>query len=260
MPKRREPRSNRPLFIGRRTTIHAAQQAMQTCGTIMRRSAFNPQRPFNHPVQIAEHLCETRHELRIGQGTDLQASQRRMHPLPMLGDIDAPWAPDPLESLNIGDEPLQPRQLAGAPDQTAMQADTQHLGRARLPLGIEHVETVLEILKKLLARDIARRGGKTHVIGLQRVGNDQLLARSNPHPSATSLTVFMLHRPVYHPLCRSPTTSVCRRIVSAIAARSSASDMSLCSIHFKPWLAISHPASSMASTCSGHRANAEATP
>jgi len=49
-------------------------------------------------------------------------------------------------------------------------------------------------------------------------------------------------------------------IASAMAARSSSSGMSLCSIHLSPWLAISQPASFIASTCSGLRASAVATP
>jgi hypothetical protein len=57
-----------------------------------------------------------------------------------------------------------------------------------------------------------------------------------------------------------PTTSVCSRIASAIWARSSASEKSLYSIHFSPWLAISQPASFIAATCSGARASAVATP
>jgi hypothetical protein len=67
-------------------------------------------------------------------------------------------------------------------------------------------------------------------------------------------------RPVYQPRGRLPVTSVCRRIASAIWARSSASAMSLYSIHFSPWLAISQPASRIAATCSGARASAVATP
>jgi hypothetical protein len=43
-------------------------------------------------------------------------------------------------------------------------------------------------------------------------------------------------------------------------ARSSASEKSLYSIHFSPWLAISQPASFIAATCSGARASAVATP
>src|ERR1700688_3045226 len=46
-------------------------------------------------------------------------------------------------------------------------------------------------------------------------------------------------RPVYQPSGRCPVTSVWMRIASAISTRSSASDMSLCSTHFRLWLAMS---------------------
>src|SRR5213082_717010 len=57
-----------------------------------------------------------------------------------------------------------------------------------------------------------------------------------------------------------PLTSVWMRIASAISARSSASDMSLCSTHLRLWLAMSQPASFMAATTCGFRFNAVATP
>ena len=58
---------------------------------------------------------------------------------------------------------------------------------------------------------------------------------------------------MYQPSGRAPVASVWTRIASAISRRSSASDMSLCSIHFRLWLAISQPASFMAATTSGFR-------
>ena len=65
---------------------------------------------------------------------------------------------------------------------------------------------------------------------------------------------------MYQPSGRAPVASVWTRIASAISVRSSASDMSLCSIHFRLWLAMSQPASFMAATTSGFRFSAVATP
>ena len=65
---------------------------------------------------------------------------------------------------------------------------------------------------------------------------------------------------MYQPSGRAPVASVWTRIASAISRRSSSSDMSLCSIHFRLWLAMSQPASFMAATTSGFRCSAVATP
>ena len=56
---------------------------------------------------------------------------------------------------------------------------------------------------------------------------------------------------MYQPSGRAPVASVWMRIAAAISTRSSDSDMSLCSIHFRLWLAMSQPASFMAATTSG---------
>ena len=65
---------------------------------------------------------------------------------------------------------------------------------------------------------------------------------------------------MYQPSGGAPVASVWMRIAAAISTRSSDSDMSLCSIHFRLWLAMSQPASFMAATTSGFRFSAIATP
>ncbi len=54
-----------------------------------------------------------------------------------------------------------------------MEADVQHLGRTRLALGIERVEGVLQVGVELLARVEALRRRKAHVVGVERVGQDE---------------------------------------------------------------------------------------
>jgi hypothetical protein len=94
---------------------------------------------------------------------------------PMPGDVDAAREPDAVVRLCIVEKALQPGDLARAADQPAMQADREHLGRGRLALGVERVEAVLQVLEELLAGDVARRGGKAHVVGFERIGDHQLV-------------------------------------------------------------------------------------
>ena len=53
---------------------------------------------------------------------------------------------------------------------------------ARLPFGIERVEAVAEIGEELFALDIARGGGEAHVVGLERVGDHELVAVAEFQP------------------------------------------------------------------------------
>ena len=55
-----------------------------------------------------------------------------------------------------------------------MQADGHHPGTSRLSLGKERVERVLQVGEELLAFGEARRDGEAHVVGVERVGDDQL--------------------------------------------------------------------------------------
>ena len=50
----------------------------------------------------------------------------------------------------------------------------RHHPRGLGPFGIEHVEAVLEVGVELVARVEALRGGEAHVVGVERVGHDEL--------------------------------------------------------------------------------------
>jgi hypothetical protein len=58
-----------------------------------------------------------------------------------------------------------------------VQADGQHLRliqAIRIALGVQHIESVLQIIEELRAGVEALRGGEAHVVGVQRVRHDQL--------------------------------------------------------------------------------------
>ena len=62
-----------------------------------------------------------------------------------------------------------------------MQADRHHLRRA-LAFGIEHVEGILQIGEELVAAVEALRRGEAHVVGVERIGHDELRTARPVHP------------------------------------------------------------------------------
>lgn len=60
----------------------------------------------------------------------------------------------------------------GAADEAAVEAD-RHLGAAAFALRIEHIRGVFEIGEELVAGIEALRRGETHVVGFERIGNDE---------------------------------------------------------------------------------------
>jgi hypothetical protein len=101
---------------------------------------------------------------------------------PVAGDVDAAREPDPVLRCRVVEEPHQPGNLSRAADQPVVQPDRHHLRAARRALGMERVEGILEVLEELLAGDVAGRGGEAHVVGFQRIGDDQLVARADLQP------------------------------------------------------------------------------
>ena len=69
----------------------------------------------------------------------------------------------------------RPTARPGLPIKSAMQAHAHHLGRAFPAFLIEAIETVLEILEEMFAGVEALRRCKAHVIGIERVGDDEML-------------------------------------------------------------------------------------
>ena len=56
---------------------------------------------------------------------------------------------------------------------------------AFLALGVEHVEGVLQVREELLAGVEPLRRGEAHVVGIERVGHDQVRLRGRPRSSTS---------------------------------------------------------------------------
>ena len=70
---------------------------------------------------------------------------------PVPGNVDAPADPDAFVRLNVIQKLLQGDDAARSPKQSAVHADAHHLGliqSLRIPLCIEQIKTVLQLLKK----------------------------------------------------------------------------------------------------------------
>ena len=100
----------------------------------------------------------------------------------MLGNVDPAGEPDAFVRFCICEKFLQPGEFARPPDQPVVQPDREHLGAAVAAFGVKRVEAVFQILIELLARDVAGCGGKTHIIGFERVGDHQLVMVAQFHP------------------------------------------------------------------------------
>ncbi len=102
--------------------------------------------------------------------------------LPMLCNLDAARGPDAVKALDIFNKFPQSLHAAGAPNQTAMQTNRHHFGLTCNTFGVKRIKAVFQIIVKLITCIKALRGGKTHVVGIQRVGDNQLVARTVTHP------------------------------------------------------------------------------
>ena len=127
--------------------------------------------------QIKASACELRSQII----TDIVRIGGKMQQvgMPVLGDLQPCRHPDAVVLADVVEEAHQGRSAAGPADQAAMQADRHHLRRRRAFL-IEHVKTVLEIGEEFLAAAKALRGDKAHVVGVERVGDDELRPPSAP--------------------------------------------------------------------------------
>ena len=92
---------------------------------------------------------------------------------PVARDVEPRRHPDFVMAQRVIEEARERGGAAGATDETAMQADRQHL-RRDIALGVERVEGILEIGVELVARIEALRRGEAHVIRVERIGRDQL--------------------------------------------------------------------------------------
>ena len=101
---------------------------------------------------------------------------------PMGGDLSARGEPDPGVALGIVEEALDRHHPPGTPRQAAMKPNAHHLRRALTALGVKRIKTVFEVIVELIAGVKALRGCKAHIIGIQRIRDDQLLAMGGGQP------------------------------------------------------------------------------
>ncbi len=93
----------------------------------------------------------------------------------MVGDLFAGGEPDITPGPRVVEKPLQGLGPTGATDQTAMQPDRHHLGRARDTLGVQCIESGAQVVEELFGRIEPLRRGKAHIVAVQRIGHDQLI-------------------------------------------------------------------------------------
>ena len=101
--------------------------------------------------------------------------------MPMARDIEPGRDPDAVEAGDIVEKPHETRGAARPAGEAAMQADRHHFRRA-LAFGVEHVEAVAQISEEIVAVGEALRIDEAHVVGIERIGNDQMRRFRPAHP------------------------------------------------------------------------------
>ena len=101
---------------------------------------------------------------------------------PVIRNLAACGKPDIIVAPREIEETAQRLDPAGPAGQPAMKADRHHLRRAVAPLAIQLRERRLQVVEKLVPGIEALRRRKAHVVAIQRVGHDQLIAGPDPVP------------------------------------------------------------------------------
>ncbi len=149
---------------------------------VMRRPELQIMRPLGNPGRVLEYATKRFHKPPLRHRRWAFGHRGRMMGGPMVGDLRPCREPDALVARHVVKRAFQRSGPAWSSDQTAVKADGQHLGRARLPFGVERIETVLQIGVELVARVEPLRRGEAHVVGIERVRHDQLIPPPEPHP------------------------------------------------------------------------------
>ena len=101
---------------------------------------------------------------------------------PVTGDVEPRRHPHVAVTPHVVEEPLQRRRPPRPAGQAAVQPDRQHAPAPLRTLAVEDIKAVLEVLEEMLARVEALRGGEAHVVDVEGVGHDQLLAAADKLP------------------------------------------------------------------------------
>ena len=102
--------------------------------------------------------------------------QMRQIGVPMLRDLQPGRHPDALVLSDVIEEAHQRSGAAGTADDPAMQADRHHLRRG-FAFPVKDVKAVLQIGEEFIAAAKPLRIHKAHVVGIERIGNDQMRLR-----------------------------------------------------------------------------------
>ena len=97
------------------------------------------------------------------------------HPVPR--DVDASRDPDVVVALHVIDETRQRSDAPRPADDASVQADRQHLRRIAVPriaFGVQRVERIAQIGEELVATVEALRSCEAHVVGVERVRDDEM--------------------------------------------------------------------------------------
>ena len=119
----------------------------------------------------------------LPQAIDRCVSRKRpMFTVPMSRNLEARRRPHPVEFADVIQETRQPRRPAGAAGKPAVQPDRHHLRRIGA-FVVEEVERVAQIGEECFALGKALRVDEPHVVGIERVGDDEVrsLRRRSPN-------------------------------------------------------------------------------
>ena len=92
----------------------------------------------------------------------------------MAGDINAAGEPDIGPGLGMFDKPLQRGDPPGAAHKTTMQTDRHH-ARYRGAFLVQSVKAIAQVGKKLIPGIETLGGAEAHIVGVQGVGDDQVI-------------------------------------------------------------------------------------
>ena len=117
---------------------------------------------------------------------------------PVARDIDPPCQPDAVVPLHMVEELHQPGKPRRPADKPAMQPHRQHF-RRRLAFGIERVESVDQIGGELVAGMEPLRRREAHVVGVERIGDDQVraLGLGAPERKIVRIIVGVIEEPAF---------------------------------------------------------------
>ena len=150
---------------------------------------FKVKGAFGDPWRMFKNAAKAGDETGLVHLAGPVAPLVRMGCRPMCSDLAPGREPDIGVALGIGQKPLQPGDFARSADQPTVQADREHLGLTFGAFGVKRVECVAQVGFELLPGDITGGGGKAHVVGLERVGDDQLVAVANFPPIGQVIVV-----------------------------------------------------------------------